>query len=291
MLIVKSDKLIYLEGAYLDSANGNLQINAADIKTKTLTDKATSWLAGAGLDAGNSAFGAGVNVKGGSSDKYRNIYAAIGKGVIILGDKEIDEALSEILGISRDTNLAEFEGEEYKLDVTYRELNKEQVANAWSGGPKGVGGRVADGVTQAVGIDNLQLNKLIQEVLYNNPIKQDEARLYTDNNNQEIVVVKESQELDVLLKEILGSNVKTLPVNKKITTVKVKTSGAEKLIVSENDSEIVIDSLTKQETAYAKLLREDPLNGQVEQPWNIEDLVGGAKLAKIVFKEGGKVIY
>ena len=150
MLLVKSNSLIYLEGAYLDSNNGNLRVEAANIKTTALQDKATGWSAGLGIDSGNDVFGTGTRIIAGNKDLERNVPGAIGKGIIIIGDKEIDDAMSSLLGISRDTSLTELEGEDWYLDYTARIIDEEKLRKSWSGGIDGIVSRATGNAEEAI---------------------------------------------------------------------------------------------------------------------------------------------
>jgi hypothetical protein len=148
--VVKARELVYLEGAYLDTSSGNLRINAAKITTKAITDTATGWTAGLGPNSGNQAFEPGTRVVAGETDKSRTVYGAIGQGVIIMGDQEIDEAMSALLGISRETGLDELEGQEWKLDATFRRAYADEIKKIWSGGAEGVANRIIENAAAAV---------------------------------------------------------------------------------------------------------------------------------------------
>jgi hypothetical protein len=86
----------------------------------------------------------------GEIDQSRTVYGAIGQGVIIMGDQEIDEAMSALLGISRETSLEELKGDEWKLGVTYRKAYASEIQKAWSGGAEEVANRIIDNAAAAV---------------------------------------------------------------------------------------------------------------------------------------------
>ncbi len=205
MLLVKSSELIYLEGAYLDSSNGNLKVEAASIKTATLKDKSTSWGAGFGVDSGNAAFGVGTRITGGEKDQKRDVPGAVGNGVIIIGDQEIDEAMSVFLGISRKTNLEELKGSNWYLDATFRRVNSDEFAKAWSGGPSGIAERIVGNIEGSIGdvlesidsllkaggeilkidqVDDLQKTKNNEDIISPDGIPEKEKQKEQDKNLQ-----------------------------------------------------------------------------------------------------------
>lgn len=135
LLLINATNLIYLEGAYLDTIfGGELRVETKSIKVASLKDEARSKVTGVGVDSGNNIFGPGARAIVGNENQEREVRGAIGDGIIIVGRQEVDTAMSQMLGISRDTTFKELKGKSCHLDATIRTHNSQEVNKAWEDG-------------------------------------------------------------------------------------------------------------------------------------------------------------